>query len=143
MNWSGRNVLITGGAGHIGSHLAAELVKKGANVRIADNLWRGKKEYLFDENNKPIIDFEKQFLEVDLREMKNCEKVVFMGFLRGGNLVYRWAELQGIDFYYIDRPYWGESRRTPYFMRCTKNAHVKIFNDNRPDDRFKKSFKDA
>ena len=27
MNWSGRNVLITGGAGHIGSHLAAELVK--------------------------------------------------------------------------------------------------------------------
>jgi nucleoside-diphosphate-sugar epimerase len=27
MNWSGRNVLITGGAGHIGSHLTAELVK--------------------------------------------------------------------------------------------------------------------
>ena len=75
-------------------------------------------------------------------QSKNCEKVVFMGFLRGGNLVYRWAELTGIDFYYIDRPYWGESRRTPYFMRCTKNAHVKIFNDNRPDDRFKKSFKD-
>ena len=76
MNWSGRNVLITGGAGHIGSHLTAELVKLGANVKIADNLWRGKKEYLFDKNNKPIIDFEKQFLEVDLREMKNCEKVV-------------------------------------------------------------------
>ena len=72
----------------------------------------------------------------------DCKKVVFMGVLRGTHLVYRWAEMKGIDFYYIDRPYWGESRRTPYFMRCTKNAHVKIFNDNRPDDRFKKSFKE-
>ena len=68
MNWSGRNVLITGGAGHIGSHLARELIKKGANIRIADNLWRGKKEYLLDENGKPIIDFEKNFLELDLRD---------------------------------------------------------------------------
>ena len=63
MNWSGRNVLVTGGAGHIGSHLAAELKKKDANVRIADNLWRGKKEYLY-EDGKPLIDFEKDFLEL-------------------------------------------------------------------------------
>ena len=45
------------------------------------------------------------------------------------------------DFYYIDRPYWGESRGTPYWMRCVKNEHVKTFVDNRPDDRFKKTFK--
>ena len=94
MNWSGRNVLITGGAGHIGSHLAAELVKKGANVRIADNLWRGKKEYLFDESGKPIIDFEKNFLELDLREMKNCEKAV-----SGVDTVFHLADVvAGIDF---------------------------------------------
>ena len=61
MNWSGRNVLVTGGAGHIGSHLAAELVKLGANVRIADNLWRGKKEYLLDKTGKSIINLEKKF----------------------------------------------------------------------------------
>ena len=54
MNWSGRNVLITGGAGHIGSHLTAELVKLGASVRVADNLWRGKKEYLLDENGNVL-----------------------------------------------------------------------------------------
>ena len=71
----------------------------------------------------------------------DAEKVAFMGFLRGGNLVYRWAELRGVDFYYIDRPYWGESRKTPYWMRCTKNQHVKTFIDNRPDDRFKQTFK--
>ena len=93
MNWSGRNVLITGGAGHIGSHLAAELKKKDANVRIADNLWRGKKEYLY-EDGKPLIDFEKDFLEVDLREMKNCEDAV-----RGMDTVFHLADVvAGIDF---------------------------------------------
>ena len=94
MNWSERNVLITGGAGHIGSHLTAELVKKGANVRIVDNLWRGKKEYLLDENGKPIIDFEKNFLELDLREMKNCEKAV-----NGIDIIFHLADVvAGIDF---------------------------------------------
>ena len=74
----------------------------------------------------------------------DCDKVVFMGVLRGTHLVYRWAEAKGIDFYYIDRPYWGESRRTPYWMRCVKNQHVKTFVDNITfDDRFKKTFKDT
>ena len=73
----------------------------------------------------------------------DCDKVVFMGVLRGTHLVYRWAEMKGIDFYYIDRPYWGESRATPYWMRCVKNQHVKTFTDNRQDDRFKKTFKDT
>ena len=59
----------------------------------------------------------------------DCDKVVFMGVLRGTHLVYRWAEMKGIDFYYIDRPYWGESRATPYWMRCVKNQHVKTFKE--------------
>ena len=93
MNWSGLNVLITGGAGHIGSNLALELIKKGANIRIADNLWRGKKEYLY-ENGRPIIDFDKDFLEMDLTEMKNCEKAV-----DGIDVVFHLADIvAGIDF---------------------------------------------
>src|SRR3954454_4301173 len=32
-NWAGRTVLVTGAAGFIGSHLAEELVRRGANVR--------------------------------------------------------------------------------------------------------------
>ena len=35
---SGRNVLITGGAGFIGSHLAIKLVEKGYSVTVLDNL---------------------------------------------------------------------------------------------------------
>ena len=34
--------LITGGAGFIGSNIAEELVKRGENVRIIDNLSTGK-----------------------------------------------------------------------------------------------------
>ena len=33
MNWSGRNVLVTGGAGHIGSHLVSELKRLRAMIR--------------------------------------------------------------------------------------------------------------
>lgn len=71
----------------------------------------------------------------------NCEKVCFMGVLRGTNLVYKWAQKNQKDFYYIDRPYWGESRGTPYWMRCVKNENVKTKLEARPDDRYKKFYK--
>mgnify|MGYP001590425534 CR=1 FL=1 len=41
-DWSGRNVLITGGASFIGSHLVDALVARGAQVRVVDNLTSGK-----------------------------------------------------------------------------------------------------
>lgn len=36
MNWKEKSVIITGGAGFIGSHLAEHLVKLGANVTVVD-----------------------------------------------------------------------------------------------------------
>lgn len=41
-----RRVLITGGAGFIGSHLAAALVAEGAQVRVLDNLSSGSRRNL-------------------------------------------------------------------------------------------------
>lgn len=38
MNWNGKNVLITGGLGFIGSNLARHLVNEGAQVLIVDSL---------------------------------------------------------------------------------------------------------
>ncbi|MEW6172028.1 MAG: SDR family oxidoreductase [Bacillota bacterium] len=38
--------LVTGGAGFIGSHIVEELVRKGEQVRVLDNLSTGKKENL-------------------------------------------------------------------------------------------------
>jgi len=68
MDFKGKNVLITGGAGHIGSNLAISLVNQGAHVKIADNLWRGNLDYLRNGDGH-IIDLDKDFLNVDLRIM--------------------------------------------------------------------------
>lgn len=49
-----KKVLITGGAGFIGSHLATELVKQGAYVIVVDNEFSGNKKNLEDAINLNI-----------------------------------------------------------------------------------------
>jgi UDP-glucose 4-epimerase len=44
MDLSNARVLITGGAGLVGSHLAASLLERGAAVRVADDLSKGDRE---------------------------------------------------------------------------------------------------
>ena len=44
----GKKILITGGAGLIGSNIVKRFIKLGYEVYVADNLWRGKKENLID-----------------------------------------------------------------------------------------------
>ena len=53
---------------------ATEVVKNGFNVFVADNLWRGKKEYLLSDKGTMVIP-NKNFHKVDLRDYKNCLKV--------------------------------------------------------------------
>jgi nucleoside-diphosphate-sugar epimerase len=63
--WESKRVLVTGGAGFIGSHLVKALVEKGAFVRVADNLSRGKLQNISDVLDK--IDF----IKVDLTKEEN------------------------------------------------------------------------
>jgi nucleoside-diphosphate-sugar epimerase len=67
-------ILVTGGAGMIGSNLVKKLVHNGYDVFVADNLWRGKKEYLFLDKTNMIIPA-KNFYKLDLRDYENCLKV--------------------------------------------------------------------
>jgi nucleoside-diphosphate-sugar epimerase len=53
--------LVTGGAGFIGSHLAAELVRRGQRVRVVDSLITGKRRNL--DHIKDV-----EFLEGDLAD---------------------------------------------------------------------------
>ena len=69
-------VLVTGGCGMIGSNLVKRLVKEGNDVYVVDNLWRGKLEYLNDENGVPVIDLEKNFLNNDLAEHGEWENLI-------------------------------------------------------------------
>lgn len=77
---------------------------------------------------------------IDITKTKDCTKTAFFGILRGTNVLYKWAQENKIDFYYVDRPYWGETRRHPFHVKVVKNNHLKNWMEKRPDDRFKKSF---
>jgi len=63
---AGRNVLVTGGAGMIGSNLVRRLCELGARVQVVDNLWRGTLANLHDEDGTPFIDLDADFHRLDL-----------------------------------------------------------------------------
>lgn len=72
LRWEKCNVLITGGASFIGSHLTDALVARDAQVRIVDNLSSGRLA-----NIQPHLDSGKaQFLQADLTEPGVAERGV-------------------------------------------------------------------
>ena len=58
-------VLVTGGAGYIGSHTVAELLKQGEDVIILDNLEKGHKEAVLGG----------KFVQADLRSIEQVREV--------------------------------------------------------------------
>jgi len=65
-------VLVTGGAGFIGSHLVGKLISKGNNVVVLDNLSSGKMKNLeYLESNK---DF--SFIKGDLLKLEDIENAL-------------------------------------------------------------------
>lgn len=59
-------ILVTGGAGFIGSHLATRFVEMGHRVRVFDNLSTGKRE------NLAHLGGQVEFVEADLRDADAC-----------------------------------------------------------------------
>ncbi len=64
-SWRGKKVLITGGAGFIGSNLAIALVHTGADVTVLDNLTPHQGGNLF--NLKPVI----KDIEIDFSDIRD------------------------------------------------------------------------
>lgn len=65
-------VLVTGGAGFIGSHLVEALVAKGYKVRVLDVLSRGTLEYI-----QPLIDAGKvEYIDGDIRYKDSVDKAM-------------------------------------------------------------------
>ena len=61
-------VLVTGGAGYIGSHTCVELLKAGHEVFVIDNLINGHEVAL--ERVRLITNCELQFINADIRDCK-------------------------------------------------------------------------
>lgn len=71
-DFSEMKVLITGGAGFIGSNLAEALIERGCKVRVLDNLLTGHKENIEHLLDNPRF----EFIEGDIRDYEMCSKAV-------------------------------------------------------------------
>ena len=66
-------ILVTGGAGYIGSHTCVELLNAGFNVLIADNLSKSNVKVIDRIND--ITGMRPDFIEIDLCDMEKTEKL--------------------------------------------------------------------
>ena len=86
--WKDKKVLVTGGAGFIGSFVAEKLVQKNANVMILDNLQNGNLKNLKDVKDKI------KFIKGDCRDLVTAKNacqgvdVVFNLAARVGGIEY-------------------------------------------------------
>lgn len=73
---AGDLVLVTGGAGMIGSSLVKRLVHEGLRVKVVDNLWRGKIEYLLRPDGRCVIDMSRDFHQLDLAATPDLDRLL-------------------------------------------------------------------
>lgn len=85
-------VLVTGGAGFIGSHLVERLLQEGHSVRVLDNLVTGRREYL------AAVLSNVQFIEGSI-----CNGAVVRRAMKGIDVVFHQAALRSVP-YSIDHP---------------------------------------
>lgn len=81
MNFSEKRVLVTGGAGFIGSEVTNQLLKKGAIVTVFDNFSSGKREYLPKNKNLKIIKGSITDEKISVRAVKDNEIVINLAAL--------------------------------------------------------------
>lgn len=67
--FNGQKVVVTGGAGFIGSNLCRKLLELGAKVTVFDNLYSGKMEFINDLLNKGL-----NFVKGDIRYPTEIEE---------------------------------------------------------------------
>ena len=94
MDWTGKKVLVTGGASFIGSHLVERLLRAGAaSVRVADDLSSGKLE------NLAAVRDDIDFVEGDLRYIGTA-----LGAAKGRDVIFHLAADHGGRGYISSHP---------------------------------------
>ena len=67
------SVLVTGGAGYIGSHTCVELLNSGEDVVIVDNFYNCKKSSI--ERIQALVNKPFKFYECDIRDKKGLQNI--------------------------------------------------------------------
>jgi len=94
------SVLITGGAGFIGSHLAERFFSQGFSIKIVDNYFRGSKD-----NLAMLLESEQnEAFEIDLLDCESIEKIKNILLKYKPKYILHYAAINGTEYFY-DIPY--------------------------------------
>jgi len=113
-------ILVTGGAGFIGSHIVDRLLDEGFKVRVLDSLSTGEKKNLAPHKNKKSF----QFIEGDIRNFDLVKKTV-----KGVNAVIHEAALVSVTRS-VENPLLSNEINvtgTLNLLKACVDAHVKRF----------------
>lgn len=97
------NILVTGGAGYIGSHTCVALLKAGHSVIIADNLSNSKSETVMKIMD--IVDKEVNFYEIDVTDAEAVD-IIFRNYKIDGVIHFAGLKAVGesvekpLEYYY-------------------------------------------
>tara|TARA_B110000014_G_C20096822_1_gene575014 strand:- start:126 stop:1127 length:1002 start_codon:yes stop_codon:yes gene_type:complete len=78
---SGKNVLLTGGCGFIGSEITKQLSEIGSNTTIIDNFSSGKEEYVKNFSNVKIVEGDLQNSQIVTDIVKKQDYVIHLAAL--------------------------------------------------------------
>ncbi len=112
-------ILITGGAGFVGSHLADQLLREGYRVRVMDNL----NEQVHGQNGWPLyLDKRVERMWADIRDPEKLEEA-----LQGIDAVYHFAAAVGVgqSMYQIDHYTDTNNRGTALLLEALARHPVK------------------
>lgn len=116
------NILVSGGAGYIGSHTCIELVKAGHNVVVVDNLYNSSKEAI--RRVEEITGTKIKFYEVDLRDYELSKKIFEENKIEG---IIHFAGLKAVgESVYKPLEYYQNNLDTTFvLLRLMKEFNVK------------------
>ena len=109
------NILLTGGAGYIGSHTALSLIEKGNSVSIIDNLTTGSKK---------LIPNKAKYYKCDIADQKLIQKIISDNNF---NLVIHFAGLTRVDesIRYPDKYDYNNFEKSKIFFESCINNKIK------------------
>ena len=109
------NILITGGAGYIGSHIVEKLVKTNANVFILDNLITGYKKLI----NKKAF-----FIKGDIGDFAKVKKIIIKNNIN--NIIHLAAHLNISEAEKYKKKYnLNNIKGTLKLIKACKNSNVR------------------